>query len=982
MVAEGEAAALEFTPTWIVAAVCSVIVLISLVAERCLHFLGKKLQKKNQRPLYEALLKVKEELMLLGFISLLLTVFQGMIQRTCIPASWTIHMLPCQRPEPDGKAGEASSTNEHFVAAGIIGRIGRRLLSESASGLEQCQKKGKVPLLSLEAIHQLHIFIFVLAITHVIFSVTTMLLGGAQIHQWKLWETGIQKDAPGNGPKKVTHVRTHEFIKKRFKGIGKDSRILSWLHSFGKQFYRSLTKTDYTTMRLGFIMTHCPGNPKFDFHRYMVRVLEADFKKVVGISWYLWIFVVIFLLLNVNGWHTYFWIAFLPLFLLLAIGTKLEHVIAQLAHDVAEKHTAVEGDVVVIPSDRHFWFGKPRIILYLIHFILFQNAFEIAFFFWILSTYGFDSCIMGQVRFIVPRLVIGVVIQLLCSYSTMPLYAIVTQMGTSYKKEIFNEHVQQGVLGWAQKAKMRKGLKGAASSKAESTSTADSAGPSVKIEMAKAGEDVESETWEEGSKGENGRTTMAAAGEAAELQFTPTWIVAAVCSIIVVISLAAERGLHHLGKTLKKNHQRPLYEALLKVKEELMLLGFISLLLTVFERTIERTCIPPSWTNYMLPCQRPGHGGGSSKAPPAAGAATTARFIAGEILGGFSRARVLSEGEAGAELGLCQKEGKVPLLSEEALDQLHIFIFVLAVSHVFFSATTMLLGGAKIHRWKKWEEEIQTTENEPKKVLPVHQLSFVRGRCKGGPDSKTLCWLRSFRKQFYGSVTRSDYAALRHGFIMTHCPGNPKFDFHKYMVRVLESDFKKIVGTSWCLWIFVVIFLLLNVNGWHTYFWIAFLPLALQLAVGTKLEHVIAQLAYEVAERQAEGDSVVKPSDEHFWFGRPRIILHVIHFILFQNAFELSFFFWILMTYGLNSCFMDNTIFLVPRLVLGVVIQLLCSYSTLPLYAIVTQMGSYYKMEIFNQHVQQGVLGWAEKAKKRSGDCSGKCKSTHSNNAA
>jgi len=83
-----------------------------------------------------------------------------------------------------------------------------------------------------------------------------------------------------------------------------------------------------------------------------------------------------------------------------------------------------------------------------------------------------------------------VVIQLLCSYSTLPLYAIVTQMGSCYKKEIFNEHVQQGVLGWAQKVKMRKGLKGAAS-KAEPTSNADSAGPSVKIEMAKAGEDVE-----------------------------------------------------------------------------------------------------------------------------------------------------------------------------------------------------------------------------------------------------------------------------------------------------------------------------------------------------------------------------------------------------------------------------------------------------------------------------------------------------------
>ena len=41
---------------------------------------------------------------------------------------------------------------------------------------------------------------------------------------------------------------------------------------------------------------------------------------------------------------------------------------------------------------------------------------------------------------------------------------------------------------------------------------------------------------------------MAVANEAAALQFTPTWIVAAVCTILVLISLAAERGLHHLGK--------------------------------------------------------------------------------------------------------------------------------------------------------------------------------------------------------------------------------------------------------------------------------------------------------------------------------------------------------------------------------------------------------------------------------------------------
>jgi mlo protein len=28
---------------------------------------------------------------------------------------------------------------------------------------------------------------------------------------------------------------------------------------------------------------HCPGNPNFDFHKYMMRTLEVDFRKIVGI---------------------------------------------------------------------------------------------------------------------------------------------------------------------------------------------------------------------------------------------------------------------------------------------------------------------------------------------------------------------------------------------------------------------------------------------------------------------------------------------------------------------------------------------------------------------------------------------------------------------------------------------------------------------------------------------------------------------------
>ncbi|TYK24515.1 MLO-like protein 1 [Cucumis melo var. makuwa] len=470
----GEGTTLEFTPTWVVAAVCTVIVAISLALERLLHFLGRYLKSKNQKPLNEALQKVKEELMLLGFISLLLTVFQGTISKLCVPESLTEHLLPCdlkdkpkaEHGSPSGETG--SSTTKHFRTFFVssISGTARRLLAEgSASQAGYCAKKNKVPLLSLEALHHLHIFIFILAIVHVTFCVLTVVFGGLKIRQWKHWEDSIAKenyDTEQVLKPKVTHVHQHAFIKDHFLGFGKDSALLGWLHSFLKQFYASVTKSDYATLRLGFIMTHCRGNPKFNFHKYMIRALEDDFKHVVGISWYLWIFVVVFLFLNVSGWHTYFWIAFIPFVLLLAVGTKLEHVITQLAHEVAEKHVAIEGDLVVQPSDDHFWFQRPRIVLFLIHFILFQNAFEIGFFFWIWVQYGFDSCIMGQVRYIIPRLIIGVFVQVLCSYSTLPLYAIVTQMGSSFKKAIFDEHVQVGLVGWAQKVKKRKGLRAAA----------------------------------------------------------------------------------------------------------------------------------------------------------------------------------------------------------------------------------------------------------------------------------------------------------------------------------------------------------------------------------------------------------------------------------------------------------------------------------------------------------------------------------------
>ncbi|VAI78114.1 unnamed protein product [Triticum turgidum subsp. durum] len=378
--------------------------------------------------------------MLLGFISFILSLSQSFIVHICIPETATRFMLPCKR-----------ENHKVIEEGGIV-----------------CKKKGDVPFLSLEALHQLHIFIFVLGLVHVVFCATTILLGGAKalkisgsMFSFLSGETvaELQTDIVGNvTPLHVVLRHNHqgELVSERTRGFWKQLAVVSWIIAFSKQFHDSVGKSDYEALRSAFVLIHYPRHPNFDFHKYMTRALEHDFKRVVGISWYLWLFVIVFLLLNINGWHTYFWLAFLPLFLLLVVGAKLQHIITRLAQEAAASLADKTNQVPNIkPSKEHFWFGKPSIVLHLIHFILFQNAFEIGFFFWVLVTYGFDSCIMEKKAYAISRLVIGLIIQVVCSYITLPLYAIVTHMSGDIKLQALGSGLHESVANWATGARKR-----------------------------------------------------------------------------------------------------------------------------------------------------------------------------------------------------------------------------------------------------------------------------------------------------------------------------------------------------------------------------------------------------------------------------------------------------------------------------------------------------------------------------------------------
>lgn len=465
---------------------------------------------------------------------------------------------------------------------------------------------------------------------------------------------------------------------------------------------------------------------------------------------------------------------------------------------------------------------------------------------------------------------------------------------------------------------------------------------------------------------------MAGASGGRSLEQTPTWAVAVVCFVLVTISIIIEHIIHLIGKWLTKKNKRALYEALEKIKSELMLLGFISLLLTVGGSLISKICIPESVANTWHPCNKEREeelNNDNETDQEAAENENRRRLLAVVASSGGSFRRALAAGSTTDE---CTAKGKVPFVSEDGLHQLHIFIFALAVSHVLYSVLTMALGRAKMKRWKKWEKETRTMDyqfsHDPERFRFARETSFGRRHLSSWTQTPVLIWIVCFFRQFVRSVPKVDYLTLRHGFITAHLSpqSHTQFNFQKYINRSLEEDFKVVVGISPLIWFFAVVFLLFNTHGWYSYLWLPFIPLIVILLVGTKLQVIITKMGIKIQERGevVKGVPVVQLGDDLFWFNQPRLMLYLINFVLFQNAFQLAFFAWSWYEFGIKSCFHEKTADIVIRITMGVLIQILCSYVTLPLYALVTQMGSHMKPTIFNARVAAALKNWHHTAKK------------------
>ncbi|PPR94882.1 hypothetical protein GOBAR_AA25793 [Gossypium barbadense] len=398
--------------------------------------------------------------------------------------------------------------------------------------------------------------------------------------------------------------------------------------------------------------------------------------------------------------------------------------------------------------------------------------------------------------------------------------------------------------------------------------------------------------------------------EERSVAITPTWALATVLSVFIAVSLIVERSIHQLTNWLRRTDKKSLLAALEKMKEELMMLGFMSLLLTATSRSIANICIPSKFydDSSFAPCSW--------------------SDIVEENEHDSSKELQLSIASASRSFPRILKGMNNISCKEASLEGLHRFIFLMAITHVAYSCLTMLLAIVKIRSWRAWENEAHKDQfgfltGQDRQSLMERQMAFiVNHRANPLTQNRVVIWVICFFRQFGCSVVRADYLTLRKGFIMNHNL-MLKYDFHSYMIRSMEEEFQKIVGVRQFV-----------------------------LLVGAKLQNVMATLTLESAGITGYFTGTkLTPRDELFWFKKPEWLLSLIHFILFQWEF------------GYNSCLISNHTLVFIRVIMGFIAQFICSYITLPLYALVTQqlsfqMGTNFKAALLPQGIRNTIHGW------------------------
>jgi len=338
-------------------------------------------------------------------------------------------------------------------------------------------------------------------------------------------------------------------------------------------------------------------------------------------------------------------------------------------------------------------------------------------------------------------------------------------------------------------------------------------------------------------------TTMAAGTTGGGWSTTQGYKLGGLFAVLALLSLAAARVNVAAANSLRKHKRSALRHVFEHLQLELMLLGLLSLTLSTLQEPLLQIC-------------------------------------------------VTKKGSYGSDY--CA-EGKEPLWSATTLHQTHIFIFILACTHVCYVGLSTFLCSWKLRQWRKWEKESTNIVPLNPKLNPRNATGLLH-----------LVW-RAFWAQFAFSVNREMYLSLRRLFL-ERTGATEDFDFYDYLRESMEEDMSSIIGMTVFMWSMATIFVTLPGALFTS---IGLACLGIMVFAGTMLESValrLSQAAYErfqedfLPEEEDEDDIQIEKSSavrrrelrkeidsqNFFWLGRPRLLLKTFQFVLFENAISLS----------------------------------------------------------------------------------------------
>ena len=240
-------------------------------------------ERKGSKYLVTFLHHLKSELLLLGFVSIFLSVFQTHFAKICY--------RPSTSPEYDSFLDVKPELNTS--------------LSSDCYDTENPCPDGMVQLWSVKLQHETHIFIFSVALSHIASSVLILITSRWIISLWLKWEDSC-----------------HAELMISPSGMSK-----TWIAIL----FRGVTRPVYTSVRALFIIDlpiNTTGSSAaedltvIDFHRIVRRVSEERLASIMSTHWLLWL-VAIFLMAVPMKFDAPAWSCFLSFILLLLVGSKL-----------------------------------------------------------------------------------------------------------------------------------------------------------------------------------------------------------------------------------------------------------------------------------------------------------------------------------------------------------------------------------------------------------------------------------------------------------------------------------------------------------------------------------------------------------------------------------------------------------------------------------------------------------------------------------